>query len=475
VRLSLALAVIAPGLLLLSYSCLHSANDVDISGSWTVTLRTVESEATIPCAFDLSQEGTELSALVQCEGLSPNSYTGSLDPLTRSFIISGTVLFVPVSVEGTVSEDDAMSGTFDAEGVLSGTFTGIRDAEASGDHDLTGDWIIHLGGERLRRCEAALEQSGSDLTASFECDGSESGTVTGSSSAQGFSLRGDLLGRSFQLAGLLSEDGDALSATWGPAGRLLWPAAGVRRDRRAGPADLSGDWSSTLNAAFALTCRSAIRQQGTTLSSVVSCGSWLSEGTMTGTMDQQTGIYQLTGRVAGDAEVVAVVSADGSSTVGAFSATAPDLVGTLIGSRLSETPTFIDVGGSWDMRLVGSLPDDCLVTVMQDDALLSGSASCESSGSGEIEGHINTLTGTFSLHGPLGDRELFLNGEATQEARSLDGIWMGESSEPTKDGGLGPFGCFSAHPSDGTPASPCVPPCHHPAVQTHAPCPDDTR
>jgi hypothetical protein len=100
--------------------------DVDPSGAWTVGL--TEPDPTfgaVAVKVNFQRSGTSLSAYVQdlsisFFGLFPYQLTGSIDPMSGAFSISGHSRCSALNLDGT----DSISGTFDPSGdTLAGTMT----------------------------------------------------------------------------------------------------------------------------------------------------------------------------------------------------------------------------------------------------------------------------------------------------------------------------------------------------------------
>lgn len=472
--LGMLLTAIAVSLLGWLGSRAGAQRPIDVSGVWTVTLETsaIQGDTPITCTVDFTQSDAILSAVVDCGGLGRSVFPGSIDLRTGAFTLSGTLMLAPVEAEGTVSEDgDQITGSFTALDYITGTFSGARGAEPPPGVDLTGDWLIQLGGEPLRRCRAALEQSGSELSGTFECDGLGSGAVAGPISTNGFSLRGSLSGGSLEIAGIVSQDGKALGGTW-RSDTVWWPVAGLREGERAGPADLTGDWNVSLSGGFPLTCRSAIQQTGTDVGAMVDCGV-IGPGTLTGTIDPATGVYHLTGSMAGATEVLAVLSEDGAATIGGWKAGSFDLSGALTGRRVSEEPQLIDLSGDWNIALRGQLEGDCTASIsqsvegLQTWAELRATADCGGLGSGTLTGGVEPLGGRLRLDGRLRDLDFSFEGSVSDGERAVRGTWYASVPQQLPKGELelGPYGCFAGVRREDRAPPACDPPAHHPLIQ----------
>ena len=103
------------------------AQDVDLSGAWTLTVRT-DQGVTTP-TWNLTQEGTRLTGRYSSEALGQNDVTGSVEggAITISFEANLQGQGVPVVYRGTLQDDGTLAGTIDvAGGMLTGSFTARR-------------------------------------------------------------------------------------------------------------------------------------------------------------------------------------------------------------------------------------------------------------------------------------------------------------------------------------------------------------
>ena len=359
----------------------HAQAQIDISGDWNVTL---EGDIATTCTIGFAQSDADLSAILNCAGVGTGSFTGAIDPATGEFNLSG-VLIVSVELEGAVSEDGtAISGTWNASGFLSGTFTGTRDETPSETQPvpaaitLTGDWNATFEGFLSGTCAVAIQQSGLDLFVAMECAQVGSGVLNGSiDPVDGrFTLSGNLSGLPAALAGVASEDGTFIEGTWVAAAVFSGTFEGALKDRTPSFIDVTGTWNIVLSPlegespeiGFSDTCVASIEQSLVDLAATIDCDE-LGSGVLSGT------INPLTGRLFLDEAP--------NELIGMFEGTASESGESLSGTWLNPSRTL--VSGFTADRKSGPRGDvNCDATVnsidaallLQYDAGLLGSLGC---------------------------------------------------------------------------------------------------
>ena len=214
------LVAVAAAVVLLAALSGRAEAQIDLSGDWNITFDGAISGS---CTAAIVQTGTELFVALDC-GIGSGIGHGSIDPVTRSFDLSGPLVF-GVVLSGTASEDgNSISGTWDTGSLgFSGTFAGNRASETPSLIDLTGEWPILLFGDRSAPCVLSIQQSGAEVSATMECEGLESGAFDGTSNplTGTFSINGPLGGLLIFLSGAVSEDGQSIEGTWVSRSDLL--------------------------------------------------------------------------------------------------------------------------------------------------------------------------------------------------------------------------------------------------------------
>ena len=104
-----------------------AAAQVDVSGTWTMTVQT-DNGTTNP-TMTLNQQGSGLTGSYSSEALGENDVQGAVDgqSVTIRFTANLQGQGVPVVYRATIQDDGSMSGDLDiADGMLTGTFTAKR-------------------------------------------------------------------------------------------------------------------------------------------------------------------------------------------------------------------------------------------------------------------------------------------------------------------------------------------------------------
>lgn len=124
------LAALAPAAVLLVTLSDHAQAQIDISGNWKITLSGDRSDT---CTAVYSQSGSDLSSETDCEVYGSATLSGTIDPSTGSFHLTGGITNAQgttyqVDVLGTASLDgNSISGTWSLPDLgFSGTFVGVR-------------------------------------------------------------------------------------------------------------------------------------------------------------------------------------------------------------------------------------------------------------------------------------------------------------------------------------------------------------
>jgi hypothetical protein len=169
----------------------------ELDGAWTIYL---EDER---CSADLEQDVTTVQLDLACPGDPPAMLAGSIDRGLLTLVGGGFYLFT-----AEVTQDGiALSGSSyrNTPGGEYGSLTGLRNVERTFDGDATGDWRATMFGGTVG-CDVAVEQSGADIFAAFDCG-----------SSGGWWLRGqvDAASGTFELEGVVDSNRDDLAAVRG--------------------------------------------------------------------------------------------------------------------------------------------------------------------------------------------------------------------------------------------------------------------
>lgn len=185
------------------------ASPVDISGTWRLTFSGLFSGA---CVSVIQQTDNELAIVADCDIIGSLRLSGSIDPTTGAFSLSGA----GIGLAGLAAADgNSLSGTWDAFGLFLGTFTASR-AEDVELIDLTGDWDVVLAGEVTDVCAWSIEQSLIESSATIDCGVLGLGTLTGTVNplTGSLSLVGSLGDTQLGLEGRASADGGYILGRW---------------------------------------------------------------------------------------------------------------------------------------------------------------------------------------------------------------------------------------------------------------------
>jgi hypothetical protein len=99
---------------------------IDLTGKWLFTVETTAGTGTP--TVTLKQDGEKLTGHYSSQTLGEADLTGTVKGQSVNFTFEGTVqgTAVPVTYAATLETKDAMKGTIDIGGAVSGTFTGKR-------------------------------------------------------------------------------------------------------------------------------------------------------------------------------------------------------------------------------------------------------------------------------------------------------------------------------------------------------------
>ncbi len=269
---ALLLLALAAGAYLLPRGNAVAQEEIDISGEWAIDIK---GDIPASCSSHFTQSDTQVSGTLNCAGVGTGNLSGTIDPATGSFSLTGTISIAQLEIEGTGTQDGmSINGTWSAFDVFSGTFTGTRKTDqTAADVDLTGTWVVEFVGGVSRSCTADIQQAAADVTAIIEC-GEDTGTANGTVSSQQLHLKGMLFDSNRQMAASVTQDGNAIGGTWqASSGGASGGFVAVRNEKRSGSFDMTGVWDTALTGAFLpITCDTVIEQTSTELASVLSCG-----------------------------------------------------------------------------------------------------------------------------------------------------------------------------------------------------------
>jgi hypothetical protein len=448
---------------------------VDLSGDWHVQ---VMGTIALECDVTFQQSATVLTQIMDCGALA-GTMSGTINLETRSFSLEGTMALLPVQVSGTLSSDgDVITGIWQGETSFAGDFTGRRVPRDMSSEELGGEWEVEFIDSALV-CVLEITSTSDLLRAAASCPDSVNSTLTGVRNAAGMVLSGVIAGESGELIGNLSADALAFNGAWTASGSGGTTVLGVRRGEGAGHIDLTGQWTSSLRGGFPLTCNTAIQQSEAALRSLADCGI-ISSVSLAGHVDFGYGTYALSSDSGTVYTVRGRVTADGALT-GAWFTEFGDfgLSGTLMSTRISDTPQLVDLVGDWTVYVDGRLAGVCSASVrgegdpFADFAELTARFDCGPGLVGRLEGSVAQPSGRFGLSGMLGIMQFSFGGEPTEDGR-LEGEWYAMPPEPEGGKPMGfdiasderwaNFGCFTLQrPGSGTPTA-CDVPWHHPNV-----------
>ena len=144
---------------------------VDVTGAWRVTFSGVFSGA---CEAVVQQTGSDLAAVTQCDVIGSLHLSGTIDPATGAVSLRSLI-----DLDGVVSADgNSFSGTWDAFGLLSGTFTAAR-ADDVTLIDVSGSWEMFLAGDVEENCSLSIDQLLRMAAANVACAGLGSADLAG--------------------------------------------------------------------------------------------------------------------------------------------------------------------------------------------------------------------------------------------------------------------------------------------------------
>ncbi len=170
----------------------------------------------------------------------------------------------------------------------------------------------------------------------------------------------------------------------------------------AGSADFTGTWDISFTGSFGGSCDALIEQDGEELSVIASC-SLLGVLTLSGTIDQTTGAFTLSGLV----NIEGVLDESGNTFTSRWSVLG--FSGDLTGERMDIE--LIDLSGNWDAVLLGEVSDICALEIEQDFLVASAVLDCEELGASSMEGSVDPFSGSLQLFGTLGDIDTYLSGQ----------------------------------------------------------------
>ena len=119
--------IFAIGLLWVAAAPSAAWAQADVSGSWSLSV-TTDNGVTTP-SMTLEQDGSTLTGRYSSDALGDQGIRGTVDGNEVTIRFSATLQgqSIPVVYEGTLGDDDTMTGTIDiADGMLTGTFTATR-------------------------------------------------------------------------------------------------------------------------------------------------------------------------------------------------------------------------------------------------------------------------------------------------------------------------------------------------------------
>ena len=381
---------------------------IDISGDWTIE---VEGPVTTTCTavFDQSPEG-ELSGDLDCAGLGPGSFSGTIDAASGEFTLDGVIL-VSVSLEGTASADGMMiSGTWSGLG-LSGSFSGTRGIEAPDlpdpGIDLGGDWNATFDGYLSGTCRSAMQQSRAELFVAVDCTGIGSGTLRGhvERDTRRVVLDGELL-LPARLEGIASADGESVEGTWVVGAVFGGTFTAERKDRTPSFIDATGSWNVTLTprpgddllTGVSDSCTAMLTQSADELSGSVECAK-IGSSAVTGTFNPLTGRFRVMGP-AEDGIGYFEGSTDGGTLEGLWVDVGESRVSLLAGERTS--------GPAGDVNCSASVNSVDGALLLQYDAGLIDAVACPEFADANGDGMINSVDASIVLQREAGYLALLL-------------------------------------------------------------------
>jgi hypothetical protein len=204
-------AVMAVAVSLLTLAGHPAAAATDLTGAW-------DANYSLACSASFTQTGSAVAGSVECGASLTVDVSGTFDAATGSLALSGTFSGAPVTIGATLSGDGhAMSGTWSAPPlVANGPFSAVRDG-APTTANVQGLWLINVRNLFAGHCRIQIDQAGSQLATTLNCDGGLNGTLNGTynSSTGAVSLNGTLgsLG-AFEMLVTVSDDGNSFNGIW---------------------------------------------------------------------------------------------------------------------------------------------------------------------------------------------------------------------------------------------------------------------
>lgn len=203
--------------------------------------------------------------------------------------------------------------------------------------------------------------------------------------------------------------------------------------------NLTGGW--TIAFAFdgnaAGTCLGGIRQTGSDLFAALACTGDTS-GLLHGTIDQANGNVILAGTLSGypTSNLTGSASKDGTTFEGSYSAVGFPPGITFMATRKDQSPSFVDLTGSWDLVLepldrgeATAFGDTCAADIEQSLDELTVSLDCEALGTATLSGTINPVTRELNARSPEGSSGGRFFGAATPLGGGILGFWSSHDGE----------------------------------------------
>ncbi len=412
-------------------SRVEAGTPIDLNGDWTVS---VEGGVSITCTAYVEQTGSSLRVVLSCLGAPNTPLRGEIGPEVRRVTLdSDGEQVVDIALDGTISPDgNSVDGMWEwSDGDLTGTFHATRGVQAPPVPDLRGIWSVETG-DSPESCEATVQQTGADLQLDLQCPRSPSET-----------FNGHLVGPNLKLSSISSEitatgtpDGLAIAGRWTVYNPCCdsGPFTGLKKTDHSFDSDATGDWRVTVSSGVLGVCEAAVEQSSTDeIFAAFDCG--LAGGYwLRGPLEPETASFELVGMAGSErdfeATVIGVMSEDGDWFSGAFVAgrenSNSSLTGTLVGQHVDSDPSFMDVSGEQEWRLITRYGEEvsCEGAAQQNQEALTVPLSCAGLGAGTLDGWLSPLTGEAALEGVVGSVEFWLEGSANDEGPSvLQGQW----------------------------------------------------
>jgi hypothetical protein len=204
-------AVILSVAALLTFAPPASAQNADITGTWTTTF--VTNGQTYPAKMILKKDGEKTTGTISSErGEFPINGAVSGQTVTFSFTMQAENGPIAISMKGDV-DGDAMKGTFDHGNGDTGTWNASRGAQVKeppkGDApaekiDVTGTWAFSIELPNISATPTVVfKQDGESLTGEYQ-----------SQQYGRFPLKGTIKGDTIDFEFEMSIDGNALSVSY---------------------------------------------------------------------------------------------------------------------------------------------------------------------------------------------------------------------------------------------------------------------